>query len=225
MNMFKGEIAQNYDGWYRTSTGYFIDYVETRLAFELFQPLPDNTILDAGCGTGNFSMKLAGLGCQVTGIDISHDMLQIAERKNLQLPKISYRQMDLYDLDFPDSCFDGVFSMAAFEFVHEPQRAFDELYRVLKPGGKLLIGTINGDSPWGELYKEMAENDENSVFRKAHFIGPEVLARLNPGQLLANRGSLFIPPGLPEEEYNLLNEEQLQGVNSPGFIMALWQKG
>lgn len=224
MTMFKDEIARNYDGWYRTSAGCFIDYVETRLAFELFQPDPGSRILDAGCGTGNFSIKLAGLGCQVTGIDISSDMLQIAEKKNLQLPKISYRQMDLYELDFPDCCFDGVFSMAAFEFIHEPEKAFNELYRVLKPGGRLLIGTINRDSPWGATYMQNAKTDENSVFRKAHFINPQILGQLNTDQLLANQGCLFIPPGLPESEYNLLHEEQLQGVNPPGYIIALWQK-
>ena len=54
--------------------------------------------------------------------------------------------MDAYNITFPSESFDGVFSMAAFEFINKPIIAYDEMYRVLKENGSLLIGTINRES-------------------------------------------------------------------------------
>ena len=55
--------------------------------------------------------------------------------------------MDVYNLEFPDNHFDGVFSIA-FEFITQPGKAYSEMFRVLKPGAD-FIGTINRDSKWG----------------------------------------------------------------------------
>ena len=75
------EGAATYDGWYRTKLGQFVDAVETRLAFDLLKPKEGQKVLDGGCGTGNFSIKLASLGCVVTGIDVSTEMLNVARTK------------------------------------------------------------------------------------------------------------------------------------------------
>ena len=56
--------ADDYDRWYESKLGKFVDKVETELAFSLLNPFP-NEILDMGCGTGNFSIKLAEKGCKV----------------------------------------------------------------------------------------------------------------------------------------------------------------
>lgn len=223
--LFKGQIAARYDAWYSEKLGNFVDQVETDAALDLFYPRPGMTLLDAGCGTGNFSIKLARRGCQVMGIDISPDMLSIARHKAEQehLP-IEFLEMDLYDLHFADHSFDGVFTMAAWEFIKEEEKAFAELHRVLKPGGKLLIGTINLDSPWGSLYLDIARQDESSVFRYAHFKTMEDLRKLNPGELLDTRECLFIPPDAPEDMISLASEEQRKGREKPGFILAVWEK-
>ena len=72
-------IADSYDRWYEDSKGSFIDKVETDLAFKLFK-VEKGMTYDIGCGTGNFSIKLAEMGCKVTGIDISDKMLDIAQK-------------------------------------------------------------------------------------------------------------------------------------------------
>ncbi|HOQ09126.1 MAG TPA: class I SAM-dependent methyltransferase [Syntrophomonadaceae bacterium] len=222
--MFTGEIAANYDLWYQNPRGAFIDELETEAALKLFSPYPNQPVLDAGCGTGNFSIKLAQMGSKVTGIDISEDMLSLARNKaSLLNLDIQFLKMDLHSLDFPDGSFAGVFSMAAWEFVTEPERAFAELWRVLRPGGQLLIGTINRESPWGKLYMEQAKQP-GSVFRYADFKSLQDLKNLAPEHICGWSECLFIPPEAEDSLFTRETEESLRYSNSPGFIVVCWQK-
>lgn len=221
---FFDEIAGRYDEWYSTKMGNFADMVETRLAFELFKPESGMKVLDVGCGTGNFSIKLAKMGCSVTGIDISREMLSIARRKAEQLElDIRFELMDVYDIRQPDDSFDAVFSMAAFEFIKEPGRAFREMMRVLKPGGQLLIGTIHKNSSWGRLYMEQAKRPD-SIFRFADFKTLEELENLDRENLIASGECLFIPPDAPPEKINEREEARLAAVERGGYIAAVWRK-
>jgi ubiquinone/menaquinone biosynthesis C-methylase UbiE len=222
---FFNEIAGDYDNWYKTKIGSFADKVETRLAFDLFVPVQGMRVLDVGCGTGNFSIKLAQKGCKVTGIDISEKMLHIARKKaEMAGLNIEFKNVDVYDLDFPDESFDAVFSMAAFEFIKEPKKAFDEMYRVLKTGGQLLIGTINKDSSWGRLYMEQAQKDPDSIFRFADFKTLIELENLDKKHLMKSGECLFIPPDVPEDKISQEEEKRLAKTERGGFICALWKK-
>lgn len=235
--------ASSYDDWYLTPLGGFADKVETALAFQLFKARPGDLILDAGCGTGNFSLKLARKGAQVAGIDLSPDMLALARAKAARegllgdraqrFPPleqgdrggwITFSLMDIYRLDFPSDCFDGVVSMAAFEFIHEPQKAFSELVRVLKPGGVLLIGTISRDSAWGARYMEQAKR-AGSVFRRARFMTLEELEGLDRDNLEGSGECLFIGPDAPPEKITMEAERAHSRTGAKGgFIAASWRK-
>jgi ubiquinone/menaquinone biosynthesis C-methylase UbiE len=217
-------IADEYDKWYKSKMGRFVDEVETRLVFDMFLPRQYNSVLDVGCGTGNFSIKLAMHNCKVTGIDLSREMLAAARRKaGYEKPDILFKQMDVYNLEFPDRHFDDVFSVAAFEFITEPQRAYREMYRVLKPGGRLLIGTINPESKWGQMYKS-EEFRRNSIFKYARFMTMDELKGLDRDNLKRTGECLFIPPDADEESISWDEENRLSGENEGGFICALWRK-
>ncbi|MDY0234799.1 MAG: methyltransferase domain-containing protein [Gudongella sp.] len=216
--------ASAYDSWYTTKLGEFVDKVETDLAFSLFKPTPGMKILDVGCGTGNFSIKLAEMGCKVIGIDKSEEMLYIArEKAKSKGLDIDFHIMDVYDIEFSDESFDAVFSMAAFEFIKEPQKAYGEMYRVLKNAGSLLIGTINKDSKWGELYLSKAFQ-ENSVFKYADFKTMDDLKSWNAEKIVGSGECLFIPPNAEEKDISLLLEKQFSSSENGGYICALWEK-
>lgn len=222
--MFFNEIAHSYDDWYKTRLGAFADEVETELAFKLFSPYKGMRVLDVGCGTGNFSVKLAEKGCVVTGIDISDQMLKKAAAKAAKAGlNIDFHNMDIYNLAFGNNTFDGVFSMATFEFIQKPKKAFDEMMRVLKPGGKLLIGTINRDSQWGKFYMQQAKKGD-SIFRFAHFKNMDELKSLDTNNLVKSGQCLFIPPNAEEEKINRAEEKRLSKFEKGGFICALWVK-
>jgi len=219
------EAANKYDSWYTTPMGRFVDEVETRLAFELFTPEKGMTILDAGCGTGNFSIKLAERGACVTGIDLSTEMMAIAQekahRRNLD---IEFIEMNIYDQAFPDNYFDAVFSMAVFETLTESQQAFQELMRVLKPGKFLMIGTIRKDSAWGKSYEKRIQEDPHTIYRCSVFKSLQEFQDLDRENLIRIGQCLFIPPDAPAEQFNQAEEERLAKTEAGGFMAGLWQK-
>lgn len=223
MQIFDGR-AEAYDEWYLTKTGAFIDEVETAFAFSMFDVKKGQKILDAGAGTGNFSLKLAKKGAEVTGIDLSEDMLKLAESKVKEEGyNIPFFKRDIFETGFEDESFDAVFSMAAFEFIEDHERAIKELYRLVKPGGSLLIGTIAKSGAWGKLYQEFAK-EEDSVFRHAHFKDIEDFLKVMPDEIINSGSCLFVGPGREEGDYNLAEEEKLSESEIGSYFCVVWRK-
>jgi phosphatidylethanolamine/phosphatidyl-N-methylethanolamine N-methyltransferase len=102
---------------------------------------PGGKILVIGVGTG-LELPLLPGNVQATGIDISAPMLRAAEarveRKRLAQVKGLY-VMDAGALDFPDAAFDVALAPYVISVVPQPQRALDEAWRVLRPGGSLIV--------------------------------------------------------------------------------------
>lgn len=216
--------SQEYDAWYETPLGAFVDARECECAFYLLPPDLGKNVMDAGCGTGRFSLKMAMLGHSVTGIDLSEPMLEIARKKAEQTNKeIKFNRMDLCDLEFEDESFDAVVSMALFEFIHDDQKALSECFRVVKPGGYIMIGTITKDSAWGREY-ESHMFKEDSVFKNASFKTREEMRSLFPEHLVAWRECVFTAPSASPEELTLEREAKLSETDAGGFICLLWQK-
>ena len=217
--------ATDYDRWYESKLGEFVDKVETELAFSLFEPVHGMKILDVGCGTGNFSMKLAEKGCEVVGIDVSEKMLNEARKKVAEKGlNIKFYNMDVCNMSFSDEKFDGVFSMAAFEFIKEPEKAYKEMYRVLKQNEYLLIGTINRESKWGEFYISKSLRGD-SIFKYADFKSSDDLKSWNGREIVDSGECLFIPPDVEENNINMEYEKKLSCSEKGGFVCVLWKKG
>lgn len=216
--------AENYDKWYTTILGKHVDETETLCVFDLLKPEPGMKILDAGCGTGNFSIKLAKMRCEVTGIDISEKMLAIARKKALEENlKANFYSMDVCSLEFDDGTFDAVISVTAFEFMGKPVEAMNEMFRVLKRNGILLLGTINRNSKWGELYlKKGVKKDD--LFHHVHLKTLEELKELRPHQFIGSDECLFVPPDANEGEISAQKEREFSDPGRGGFICALWRK-
>ncbi len=103
-------------------------------------------VLDIGCGTGRFTVPMAALGADVSGLDISRAMLEQAHAK-LAEHRLSadLREGDMAAMPFSDSSFDTVTSMLALMHVplQDRQTVFHEVARVLRPGGRMLLGVKN----------------------------------------------------------------------------------
>jgi ubiquinone/menaquinone biosynthesis C-methylase UbiE len=106
-------------------------------------------ILDAGCGTGAISQLLLENGYQVTGVDVSQVMLDIAAQR---VPQAEFLLGDMTALEFDDETFDGIIS--AYAVFHVPRiehaNLFKGFHRIMKKGSPLLIsiGTTETDGVW-----------------------------------------------------------------------------
>lgn len=216
--------AKNYDDWYGSKIGRYADKVQTDLALSLFKPSPDMRVLDVGCGTGNFSIKLAEMGCKVIGIDKSENMLNKArEKAKAKDLDIEFYNMNVYNMSFSDEEFDGVCSMAAFEFINNPEDAHTEMLRVLKESSHMLIGTINLESKWGEFYLSEPVQ-KNTVFKHADFKSMSDMKSWNSDSLIDSSQCLFIPPNTEDKDISMEAEKELSASERGGFICGLWKK-
>jgi SAM-dependent methyltransferase len=101
-------------------------------------------VLDAACGMGYGSAMLAAGGAtEVIGVDLDESV--IARVRAAAKPGTSFQVADLRELPFGDDEFDLIVSFETIEHVPDPAVVFDELSRVLKPGGLLLVSTPNRD--------------------------------------------------------------------------------
>lgn len=226
MSVFDDKKAGSYDPWYETTTGRFIDAVETQLAMSMFTPQPGMKVLDVGCGTGNFSLKLASQEVAVTGIDISEEMLKLARRKAALNPelKLEFKWMDFNRLEFEDESFDGVISMTALEFAQDPARVYAEMYRVVKPGGQILIGVISSEGDWGRYYLKKAKADPGSVFNYFNLKSREQMENLDREHLAASGECLFVPHDADESQMNDDGERMYALTEKGSFVCVLFIK-
>jgi len=99
------------------------------------------SVLEVGIGTG-LALDFYAPHVQVTGVDVSAEMLREAEakaRKRGLRNLAGLHQMDARDLAFPDAGFDHVAAMHVMSVVPEPEKVLDEMARVVRPGGSLMI--------------------------------------------------------------------------------------
>ena len=110
-------------------------------AVELSGVTENSSVIDVACGTGDLSIafKLSGAG-HVTGIDFTSAMLDLALTKStIAGTEIVFQQGDAMDLKLEDESADVVSIAFGIRNVQEPERAIKEFYRILKPGGTLII--------------------------------------------------------------------------------------
>ena len=216
--------AIDYDKWYDTKLGNLVDTVETELVMDMLLPKKDMRILDAGCGTGNFSFKLAKKGCMITGVDISENMLKIADNKKEKsgLP-VEFIKADSRKLPFSDNTFDAAVSVVAVEFIDDVRAVIDELLRVTKQNGKVVVGTINRESDWGKLY-ESDFFQENTVFKHARFLDKTTLTGIRKNEFIEVKECLFFSPDTEEQKLDINLERKTEYTGQGGFICALWKK-
>jgi ubiquinone/menaquinone biosynthesis C-methylase UbiE len=121
---------------------------------------PGNSVLDLCCGTGASALPAAvavGETGRVLAIDIAEALLELGRRKARHLPQVEFCRGDFETLGLPDASFDAVVCVFGIFFVPDMDAAVRELWRMVRPGGKLAI------TSWGQQVFEPA----NRVFWQA----------------------------------------------------------
>lgn len=210
--------AETYDSWYQTTMGHYVFSKESTLLSNMIGEVSGKKILEVGCATGIHSRLLQRDDNDITGVDISVEMINQANK--YQSSNLRFSVMDALSLEFKDDTFDIVFSATMIEFVREKETLFKELLRVLKPGGTLVIGTIQKNSSFYELY-QTPFFQENTVFKYASFLTLEELKALGPNAFVTHDECLFNTPKELEQNDCL---DDIKRDKPGSFLVCVYQK-
>jgi ubiquinone/menaquinone biosynthesis C-methylase UbiE len=126
-------------------------------ALKAINPKKDDECLEIGFGSGIFIKKYLSHVSKIAGIDYSEDMVKLASDINrtlIESGKAEFKQGYASSLPWADEEFSIVVLIEVFFFLNEPEKALKEIYRVLKPGGRLVI--------------EMSFNKDDGLDHKRH---------------------------------------------------------
>ena len=144
------QVAAGYD---RTNTVMTVgnDALWRAATTRAVAPKKGERILDLGAGTGSSSASLARSGAEVVAADFSPGMLAEGRRRHGHMPNLSFVEADATKLPFEDDSFDAVTMSYSLRNVQDPKKAIAELYRVTKPGGRVVINEFS--TPPGKLFR------------------------------------------------------------------------
>jgi ubiquinone/menaquinone biosynthesis C-methylase UbiE len=177
-------IASTFDEWAKSGRGENMEYGHGDVVAQVLEQLQiraGSQVLDLGCGIGWATRRLAesGPGVQAIGIDVSPSMVAEAEKLSSLRIRARYEVGRFEDLDFNDGKFDLAFSMEALYYSPDLGKALQEMFRVLKPGGKAeIIVDCYAGRPTTEGWSEavglkmhvLSEADWEAAFAAAGFV-------------------------------------------------------
>ena len=137
--IFNFHDAVAYEQWFNKPQNRFFFDLEKRLMLDMLKPVRGDSVIDIGCGTGANLLSFVEMGLQVTGLDPSPYMLDVAA-KNLG-NRVDLHRGFAEDLPFDDNSFNYACLVTTLEFVEDPQKAFEEACRITKD--KIFIGVLN----------------------------------------------------------------------------------
>ena len=183
--------AGEYDRWFDEPWGRHAFAVEAKAVRGGLPQRSGLRVLDAGCGTGRFAAALADLDVDVIGVDGDLGMLGVASAR-LQGRCAGAR---VEALPFRDATFDVVMAITVLEFVSDPEIVMAELVRVTRPGGRVVVGALNPNSPWGIANRRRLRS---GVWCDARFLSHGDLERLGaPYGGARIHASLYSPKEFP----------------------------
>ncbi len=138
-----------YRQWRETTLGAVTEALEHRLVLELAGDMAGTRLLDLGCGDGLLTCTFAERGARDVGIDADRRMLGAAAARAKQARvQAHFVEGRVERLPFPDATFDVVVAVTVFCFLTDAATAAKEAVRVLRPGGRLVLGELGRWSAW-----------------------------------------------------------------------------
>lgn len=131
-------------GWLASLLPHTADW---DMSIMFLSALHGGRLLELGCGSGDFLSRLSALGWLAEGADVDPHAIENARRKGLN---VTLGRVE--DLAYPSDWFDAVIMVHVIEHIHDPRAFLQECYRVLKPGGQLVLVTPNAASLLHKLF-------------------------------------------------------------------------
>jgi SAM-dependent methyltransferase len=187
-----------YADWRKSSLGEITEALEQRGILRLAGPLQDRSVLDVGCGDGTLALVLARNGApRVCGCDLDPRMVGKARAGATSNGiRVDLAVARAQALPFPDNTFDVVTCITVLAFIPNAENALREMARVLRPGGRLVIGDLGKWNLWA-VRRRIRGWFGSKIWRAARFRTAKELAALAEGAGLivgSTEGAIFFPP-------------------------------
>ena len=187
-----------YTRWRESELGARTESLEKEAVFALAGNLAGLRVLDVGCGDGAYLIHATRLGATVTGLDISPAMLAAARRRaGAAGVSVEWHEGRAEALPFQTASFDVVIAVTVLcWWVTDHTAAVQEMARMLRPSGIVVIGELGRYSLWA-LARRIRGWFGEKFWREAHFWTTEELRRLVESGGLefgAVRGAVYYPP-------------------------------
>lgn len=126
---------------FQAKTGFGLE----KKMFDLLGISSEKEIIDVGCGPAFFAGEVynAYKPKKLHGLEISEHLIEIAKRENADNSSMSFTQGTVYDAPFEDNSFDLAYSRFVFQHLDQPQKGVNELKRIIRPGGTVIIEDID----------------------------------------------------------------------------------
>jgi SAM-dependent methyltransferase len=135
--------------WRASELGIITERIERRLILVLAGDVAGLRVLDIGCGDGELAVELGKRGARAVGTDASAEMIAAAKaRAKPHNANITFQVATAEHLPFSAGQFDLVTAITVLCFVDDAAPVFHEIARVLRPGGRLIIGELGKWSTW-----------------------------------------------------------------------------
>jgi len=168
----------------------------------LARPGPDERWLEAACGPGIISRRLAPLVSEVHGVDATPAMIQVAEReaRREHLSNLSFQLGDATRLAAEPASYDGFIARFALHHIPVPARLFEEAFRVVRPGGRVVmidhLADADGDSfAWSQEVERLRDPSHWAT------LSLEQARRLGRSAGLAPEGQLVTPMDMDFDDW------------------------
>lgn len=205
------ELAARYDAWFESPDGRPIFDAEIACLKDLM-PADLGRWLEVGVGTGRFAQALG----VKEGVDPSIPMLEVARQRGIHATS-GWGE----NLPYPDGSFHGVLLVVTLCFLSDPAPALRECARVLNENGRLVVGLVPADSPWGRMYKRKGRTGHPFYSVAKFYTCDQVTAMAAGAGFILGRAvsCLFSSPGAP------LDMSRRQGiVAGAGFVAMRFVK-
>jgi SAM-dependent methyltransferase len=136
--------------------------VQKPIILEFVGSAPLGRVLDAGCGTGLYTREWIPRATHVDAFDYNQSFVDKLQRRLSHVPNVTFKQGSATEIPFPDATYDLVTHIEVLEHIEDDRKVVSELWRVLKPGGRLILSVPQPPAPFedSEHVREGYTTDE-----------------------------------------------------------------
>ncbi|MCD6415111.1 MAG: class I SAM-dependent methyltransferase [Planctomycetes bacterium] len=206
-------LAERYDAWFDSAQGAALFRAEAQ-CMERLMPADRSRWVEVGVGSGRFARALS----VPEGVDPSLPLLRKAAGRGIRTVHGVAE-----DLPYADNELNGILLVVTLCFLDEPKPAIREFARVLADGGKLLVGIVPSDSPWGQFYRLKAEQAHPFYSVARFYTCSEALSMAQAAGFRLLRAASTLPMGPDEKLSDIPVQEGI--IAGYGFVGMLLELG